>query len=80
MYVVFTNFQSIEDESMYVTFRNLNTHSVEKREKIFRQINSLVTYLVKPLLSRNFWQKCVREKSSNFHSTLCAVLFLAKIP
>ena len=47
MYVVFTNFQSLEDESMYVTFRNLNTHSVEKREKIFRQINSLVTCLVK---------------------------------
>ena len=39
-------------------------HSVEKREilsyrKIFRQINSLAleTYLVKPLLSRNFWPK-----------------------
>ena len=44
-------------------------HSVEKREilshqnKKFRQINSLVTYLVKPLLSRNFCQrsKCERE-------------------
>ena len=52
------------------------THSVEKREilsrltwKIFRQINPLVTYLVKrPLLSRNFCQKCVRENSRNFHS------------
>ena len=49
------------------------THSVEKREilshqKIFRQINSLVTYLVKPLLSRNFCQKCVRENSRNFHT------------
>ena len=37
-------------------------HSVEKREilsyrKIFRQINSLETYLVKPLHSRNFWPK-----------------------
>ena len=42
---------------------------MEKREilshiKIFRQINSLVTYLVKPLFSRNFcqistlWQHC----------------------
>ena len=44
-------------------------HSVEKREilslsqkkKKFRQIHSLATYLVKPLLSRNFSQKCVRE-------------------
>ena len=34
----------------------------------FRQINSLVTYLVKPLLSRNFCQKCVRENSRNFHT------------
>ena len=37
-------------------------------EKIFRQINSLVTYLVKPLFSRNFCQICVRENSHNFHS------------
>ena len=36
--------------------------------KIFRQINSLVTYLVKPLLSRNFCQKCVGENSRNFHT------------
>ena len=37
-------------------------------EKIFRQINSLVTCLVKPLHSRNFWQKCVRENLRNFHT------------
>ena len=48
-------------------------HNVEKREifshrKKFRQINSLVTYFVKPLLSRNFCQKCVRENSRNFHT------------
>ena len=45
-------------------------HSVEKREilshqnffrpiKLIDWINSLVSYLVKPLLSRNFCQKCV---------------------
>ena len=41
-------------------------------KKIFRQcqINSLVTYLVKSLLSRNFCQKCVRENSRNFHTVL----------
>ena len=38
-------------------------------EKIFREINSLVTSLVKPLVSRNFCQK-VRERISRF-STLC---------
>ena len=40
-------------------------------KNFFRQINSLVTYLVKPLLSRNFCQKCVRENSRNFH-TMCS--------
>ena len=39
-------------------------------KKIFRQINSLVTYLVKPLLSRNFCQKCVRENVRNFLTVL----------
>ena len=57
------------------------SHSVEKREilshrKIFRQINSLVTYLVKPLFSRNFCQKCVRENFRNFHTVCGAVIFL----
>ena len=36
--------------------------------KIFRQINSLVTYSVKQLFSRNFWQKCVRKNFRNFHT------------
>ena len=39
-------------------------------EKIFREINSLVTYLVKPLVSRNFCQKSVRENFRNFHIVL----------
>ena len=47
-------------------------HSVEKREilskEIFRQINSLVTYLVKKLVSSNFCQKCVKKNSRNFHT------------
>ena len=53
-----------------VNFRNFHHHTVEKREILshcthqyfFRQINSLVTYLVKPLRSRNFCQKGVRER------------------
>ena len=53
-------------------FHTVHTHSVEKQEilshqKIFRQINSLVTYLVNALVSRNFCQKCVRV-FRNFHS------------
>ena len=43
-------------------------------EKIFREINSLVTCLVKPLLSRNFCQKSVRENFPNFHSVVCVLL------
>ena len=48
--------------------------TVWKKEKFtltklfFRQINSLVTYLLKPLLSRNFFQKSSRENSRNFHT------------
>ena len=38
-------------------------------QRIFRQINSLITYLSnKPLLSRKFGQKCIRENSRNLLS------------
>ena len=53
-------------------FRQFNLHTLWKlrefslTEKKFREINFLVTYLVKPLLSRNFCQKCVRKNSRNF--------------
>ena len=46
-------------------------HSVEKwisSKEIFRQINSLINGLVKPSLSRNFWQKCVRSNFRHFHT------------
>ena len=56
-------------------------HSVEKQEilshqKVFRQINSLVTYEVTTLLSRNICQKCVRmrENFRNFHTALVACI------
>ena len=52
-------------------------------KQIFRQINSLVIYLVKTLLWRNFWQKCMRPNRSNFHNVeITEILpnaFLAKI-
>ena len=38
-------------------------------QKIFREINSLVTSLVKMLVSRNFCQKSVREKLRKFSFT-----------
>ena len=45
--------------------------SVEKREilslNFFRQINYLVISLVKPLLSRNFCEKSVRESLQFLH-------------
>ena len=47
-------------------------------EKKFRQINYLVTLLVKPLLSRNFCQKWVRVNFCNFH-TVDVQIFLAKL-
>ena len=48
-------------------------------EKIFRKINSLVTYLVKPLVSRNFCQKCVTENFRNFHTVSCGTRTLRKL-
>ena len=64
-----------------------HTHSVTlwKNEKFtltkifFRQINSLVIYLVNALVSRNFCQKSVRVNFRNFHSVLSSTIFLAKI-
>ena len=55
-------------------------HSVEKGEihshqKIFREFNSLVTYLVEIVISRNFCQKRVRENFRNFH-TVWSYLFM----
>ena len=40
--------------------------------KKFCQINDLVISLVKPLLSRNFCQKIIRENCRNFH-TACII-------
>ena len=39
-------------------------------EKKFRQNNSLVTSLVKPLISRNFCEKIVTENFCNFHAVI----------
>ena len=36
--------------------------------KEFRQINYLVIFWVKPLVSRNFYEKSVRENFCNFHT------------
>ena len=56
-----------------------NAQSVEKREnvhtrteKLFRQINYLVTSLEKTLLSRNFCEKSMRVKFRNLQH--CGVL------
>ena len=49
-------------------------------KKIFRQINSLVNYLVKPLLSQNFCQKYVNENFRNFQlSKMCCKNFVKKL-
>ena len=43
--------------------------------KKFRQINSLVISFLKPLISRIFRQKCVRQNRSNFHTTVVCEKF-----
>ena len=50
-----------------------NNEKFTLTEKIFRQINSLVISLVNTLLSRNFFQKCVRVNFRNYH-THCGIL------
>ena len=52
-------------------------NSLSLKKKI-RQINYLVISLVKPLLSRNFCQKSVRENFRNFH-TLPLLLWIQNI-
>ena len=53
--------------SLRLNFRNFQSvHSVEKREihthhNIFREINSLVTFLENPVLTRNFVKTYERE-------------------
>ena len=76
IYPHFKNFREIN-------FAESRVCTVEKREilshrKKFRQINSLVTYLVKLLLSQNFCQKCMRENSRNFH-TVSSMLIVWKL-
>ena len=56
-------------KTLRAVWKNEKNYLITK--EIFRQINSLVTCLVKPLLSRNFCQKCVRENSRNFYSVQC---------
>ena len=63
----FWNWYFLISRKIYIS--DPNSVGVEKREILshwrkFRQINSLV----KPLLSRNFCQKCVREIFCNFHT------------
>ena len=57
-----------------VSFFHTVSHTLWKNEKFtlteifFRQINSLVIYLVNALLSRSFFQKSVRVNFHSFHT------------
>ena len=48
----------------------MEKQEILSHQKIFRQINSIIIHLVKPLLSRKFCQKCVRENSRNVHTVV----------
>ena len=64
-------FQVWENSQNYHTVAECTVWKNEKfslTKKIFRQINSLVIYLVKLLLSRNFCQKCVRLNFRHFNT------------
>ena len=51
--------------------RSVEISEILSHRKKFREINSLVIHLVRPLLSRNFCQKSVRENFRNFHTVQC---------
>ena len=50
--------------------KNLQISTLCLTKGIFRQINSLVTYLVKPLLSRNLCHNTWEKNFHNFHIVL----------
>ena len=58
---------------MYPQLAVWKDEKINLTKEIFRQINSLVIYLIIPLLSRNFWQKCERVNLRDFHNRLCSV-------
>ena len=74
IYVAHTMLEFHEFSAHQIPFPSSLLHTVWKNEKfgltekIFRQINSLVICLVKPLLSRNFCRKSVRLNFHNFHT------------
>ena len=51
----------------------------KSNSKIFREINYLVTSLVRPLVSRNFCQNCARENSRKFHTVKRTPFLLRKL-
>ena len=69
--VTFTKFLSKMHESEFPTSSVWKNVKFSLTAEKFRQSNSLVTYLVKPLIWRNFCQKSVKENLRNFHSALC---------
>ena len=63
--VVIQKFRKIRSESSTVVWKN---EKFSLAENFFREINSYVTSLVELLLSRNFWQKSVKEDYRNFYT------------
>ena len=69
----------------FTNFSKRSHTALWKNEKItltkifFRQINSLVIYLVNALLSRNFRQKSVRVNFRNFHTVHTAKEWETKV-
>ena len=55
---------------MMIALHSVGEWEILSHQIFFREINYLATSLalVKPLLSRNFWQKSVRDNFSFFHT------------
>ena len=75
--VTFTKFLPKMWENLVCTVWKNEKFSLTK--KLFREINSLVTYSVKALLSQNFWQKMERDNFRNFHTVVCHTFGITEI-
>ena len=76
----FHTVHSVSKLSIISHYARIYGNTLWKNEKFtlnknfFRQINSLVIYLVNALLSRKFCQKWVRVNFCYFHTVLCTIV------
>ena len=69
----FTTWKKLRETNAFIKVSQCGKREILSHWKKFRQINYLLISLalVKPLISRNFCKKSVRENWCNFHTAHC---------